>query len=100
MAPESGFVPSTPPPNGPAPQGRDTTIYGCPRSCRVFSVKAGPRAAAAALAPSAIAAAPLGVSKAGVNFDVRPPKSPDPFESIRTQSPSSRSTPVSDSAFV
>ena len=40
------------------------------------------------------------VSEAGVNFDVRPPKSPDPFASIRTQSPSSRSTPVSDSGFV
>src|ERR1043166_9633949 len=99
MAPESGLGPSTPPPNRPAPQGRDTTIYGCPRSWRAFSADAGPRAAAAARAPSVIAAAPRGVSGAGVDFDVRPPKPPDPVESIRTQSPSSRSSP-GDSALV
>src|SRR5262245_19558396 len=47
-----------------------------------------------------MSAADCGVSDAGVNFDVRPPKSPEPFGSPRTQSPSSRSNPFRVSELV
>src|SRR5215813_2901979 len=97
MAPESGLTPSAPFAK-PPPHGRSTTMYGSPTLCTRPSVNARPRGAFCAWRAAAINVVAAGVKAAGVNLLVRPPKSPDPFGSIRTQSPSNARRLVSGPA--